>query len=109
MIYLFAGGVSTTYHVLSTESRKYIRNAIPMSGSTGNVWALAKEKNNLELAFRIAKEINGKQLHTYDELVSFLKHVPANKLLAYNEMKTDNDLVEIVFGPVIESECKRVW
>lgn len=77
-----------------------------MSGSTGNVWAMSKEKNHLELAYRMAKEITGKQMKTYDELVAFLKHVPAEKLLPYGELKSKQDLVEIVFGPVVESEHK---
>lgn len=102
------GGVSATYHVLNTDSRKYIRHSIPMSGSTANVWAMAKEKNNLKLAFRMAKEIGGKELNSYDELVEFLKKVPAEKLIPYNgDFSPIHDLVEIIFGPVVESECEE--
>lgn len=75
-----------------------------MSGSTGNVWAMAKEKNNLKLAYRMAKEIGGKELNSYDELIAFFKQVPAEKLIPYNgDFSPNNDLVEIVFGPVVES------
>lgn len=79
-----------------------------MSGSTGNVWATAKEKNNLKLAFRMAKEIGGKELNSYDELVAFFEQVPAEKLIPYNDVPSSNDLVEIVFGPVVESKCRKL-
>lgn len=75
-----------------------------MSGSTANVWAMAKEKNNLKLAYRMAKEIGGTELKSYDELIAFLQQVPAEKLTKYNgDFSPINDLVEIVFGPVVES------
>lgn len=79
-----------------------------MSGSTGNVWAMAKEQNNLELAFRMAKEIGGQELHSFDELVAFFKEVPGEKLNPYNNVPSNNDLVEIVFGPVVESKCQKL-
>lgn len=66
---------------------------------------MAKEKNNLKLAYRMAKEIGGKKLNSYDELIDFFKKVPAEKLVPYNgDFSPNHDLVEIVFGPVVESE-----
>lgn len=99
--------MSATYHVLSAESRRYLKHSIPMSGSTANVWAMAKETNNLKLAYRMAKEIGGTEVRSYAELIAFLKQVPAEELVPYNgDFSPIHDLVEIVFGPVVESMRK---
>lgn len=86
---------------MSHESRKYINNAILMSGALQNTWSIGE--NHLTVAFQIAKNFN-ETIDSYDELVGFLKTVSANDLHEFNFIETDNDILGIVFGPVIESK-----
>lgn len=98
-----AGGVLTHYHVLSTESRKYFRNAISMSGVIDNYWGLSENNHHLELAHQIATEIDEPKT-THEELVEFFKSAPAKNLSEYSTVLKYTPLLQIAFVPVIESE-----
>lgn len=103
MVFIVGGG-AVNLHILSDESRKYFHNAILMSGSAGNVWALSKETNHLKLAYEIAANELNRTLKSFDELVEFFKTVPAFNLHQYLIQDKVDDFFEIVFAPVIESQ-----
>lgn len=100
---LVTGGSSVHFHILSSESQKYFRNAIPMSGVIGNYWAMSEENDHLELAHKIARDL-GEPKNSFEELVAFLKSTPADKLSEYSTIVGSNILFEIPFTPVIESK-----
>lgn len=78
-----AGGASTHFHVLSSESRKYFRNAIAMSGTANNYWAiLPMGRDHLNLARKISKDMN-KFKQSAEDLVELLKSAPAELLTTY--------------------------
>lgn len=99
---LSAGGTSTHLQMFSSESRKYFRNVIPMSGVADNYWALSAKSDYLDLAHHIAKDL-GKTKQTTEELIEFFKSTPGDKLTPYGSMQgfmkrtCDPD-----FRPVIE-------
>lgn len=99
---LFTGGASVHFHIVSAESKKHFRNAIPMSGVISNYWAIS-ENDHLELAHKIAAELDEPK-KTYEELVTFLKATPADKLSEYSTVVASNTIFEIPFAPVIESK-----
>lgn len=96
------GGSSVHLHVLSAESRKYFRSAIPMSGTAYNYWSLSDE-NHLEHAHNIAKEL-GEPKKSDDELVEFFKKVPADKIRNYGKLNLlSQSLLAIPIAPIVES------
>lgn len=103
---LFAGAASVNYHILSAESRKYFRNAIPMSGSVENYWALYEEKDYLRYASVIANDL-GEPQSTYDKLVETLKTIPTEKLHQLSYVSAYDPLFVIKLGPVIESTYSK--
>lgn len=102
-----AGGASTHFHMLSEESRKYFRNAIPMSGSVENMWALYEKSDHLKLAYKIAENY-GEPKHTFDELVEFLKSVPASKISKNASSSISMRTGKLEIAPVIESEFESI-
>lgn len=101
---LSAGGPSTHLHMLSSESRKYFRNAIPISGVADNYWGLNEKSDNLDYAHQIAAELDKPKKST-EELIEFFKSVPAEKLVPYGDVmgfmeRTCNPVLK----PVMESE-----
>lgn len=99
----FAGGASINYQILSAESRKYFHNAIPMSGAVFNFWALFLVKNHLAEAHNIANEL-GEPKTTFEELVEFLKTVPAEKFKKFAISTPDKGVrFQLLYGPVVES------
>lgn len=99
-----SGAVSANYHILSSESRKYFQNAVPMSGSAGNYWALSEEDNHLRRAFQIAEQL-GEPKYSFEHLMAVLRTVSAGRLnqLHFYEANTDDLLSATIFGPVIEN------
>lgn len=89
--------------MLSTESRKYFHNAISMSGVVENHWAWSENNNHLEFAHKMADDFNEPK-NTTDELIAFLKTVPAEKFNAYSKLITSTQLIDVPFKPVIESK-----
>lgn len=103
MNFRFEGGASVHYHILSAESRKYFRNAIPMSGAIANPWALQPKKDYLKSAFKIAEQL-GKPQKSYDELVTFLKTIPADSFNRFCTLVSDDPVkIGLSLGPVVES------
>lgn len=73
-----------------------------MSGSAENAWALSND-DHLKRAFNIAQEL-GKTITDHDELVKFLKTVPAEKLYLFADMETVNNVLsKISIAPIVES------
>lgn len=98
-----SGAASCNYHIVSAESRKYFQNAIPMSGSIENYWAMSPHKDPLEQAFQIARDL-GKPQHSYEDLVAFLKAESADTLNRFSTIGFQkNALLHVEFGPVVES------
>lgn len=96
-----AGGALTHFHVLSAESRKYFRNAIAMSGTVNNYWALSKD-DHLKRAFKIAEQL-GEPKKTHDELIALLKTVPAEKLHSFAVIEDINNIFSTIpLSPVVE-------
>lgn len=77
-----------------------------MSGVAGNYWAMSEHNDHLELAHKIAADL-GEPKKTHEELVAFLKSVPADKLSVYNFEMPSHVLFDIPFTPVVESEFWR--
>lgn len=91
--------------MFSAESRKYFRNAFPMSGTIHNYFALSEENNQLERAFEIAKDL-GEPKTSVEQLIAFLKNAPLKELVNYSICRPSNGLLFCEFLPVIES---MVW
>ncbi|XP_031624710.1 esterase B1-like isoform X2 [Contarinia nasturtii] len=96
-----AGGVSVHFHILSTESKKLFRNAILMSGVIGAYWAMSENNHHLEIVRKIAIDLNEPK-ETYEELLTFLKSAPADKLKEYSTIKAPNGIAIFSFAPVVE-------
>jgi len=97
-----AGGASTHFHLISSESRKYFRAAAPMSGTTFNYWAFSKQNDHTDYAYKMAAEL-GQPKQSYNELVEFLKTVPADKIYQHgNVIDLLKRTARGVFAPVIE-------
>lgn len=100
-----AGGASTHFHIMSAESRKYYKNAIPMSGTVENYWAMSEHNDHVELAYQIAENL-GQPKKNIEELINFLKSLPAEKFNEFSQITARGILFEIPFTPVIErKEC----
>lgn len=77
-----------------------------MSGCTENHWALSSNDEHLKRAFNMAREL-GKTTNDHDDLVKFLKSVPAEKLWPFAEVDVVSNIIsKIPIGPVIESMSK---
>lgn len=99
-----SGGAITHFQVLSGESRKLFRNAVIMSGCAENKWALTND-DHVKRAFSIAEEL-GQPLTKHDELVAFLKTVPAEQLVPFAGMDLANHVVsKLPVAPIVESMC----
>lgn len=100
-----AGSASAHYHVLSSESRKYFRRIIAMSGSAFNFWCLNQEKNHqIDELFSIAEDLEEPQ-KTVDELLAYLKQLPADEFGAYSDFAmVEYRTMKGAFLPVIESK-----
>lgn len=73
-----------------------------MSGVTENWWALSN-LDHLKHAFSIAEQL-GEPKENKEQLIAFLKEVPANKFGQFAPIQTkDNVLFEIPLGPIVES------
>lgn len=108
MIGQSSGAISTHFHILNSESRKYFRNAILVSGSAFNYWATSEQNDHLEFAHKLAKDA-GKQTDQNDELIEVLLTLPPNKLV---EAPPSPGGIQRTFtsriAPVIESNITTV-
>lgn len=101
---MFVGGALAHFHVLSAESRKYFRNAIPMSGTTENHWAWYEHKSQLEISYRMANEL-GEPKEKLNELIEFLMSASAEDLSKYSTIDISDNVFAMPFAPVVESEA----
>lgn len=98
-----AGAASAHFHVLSSESRKYFRNAALLSGTAENSWAIYEGKDHLELVHKIANQLSGKKPNrTLEELIKFMETVPAEKIVDFASIMKKTKSATYI--PVIESE-----
>lgn len=91
--------------MLNSESRKYFRSAVPMSGvSTADT--LYINGNHLCLAKILAKKHNQSDeiVNNIDGLVDFLQKIPRDDLInfSYDIIKFVPNFFESLWGPVIE-------
>lgn len=101
---LIVGGASTNYQILSAESRKYFRNAIPMSGSIGNLWALSPE-SHLTRVHQILEEELGEPKRSNEELLEYFKTAPPQFFNKISRVEVNSGMQYTVpFGPVVESK-----
>lgn len=101
------GAALTHFQVLSAESRKYFRNAIILSGSAENLWAISDD-DHLKRAFNMAQEL-GETITDHQELVEFLKTVAPEKLYRFADgEKIRNVLPYFPIAPIIESVCDSI-
>lgn len=76
------GGTSTHLHMLSSESRQYFHNAIVMSGTADNFWAIYDKSDHLPMAYKIAVDM-GEPKQSLGDLIDFLKKIPSETFQKY--------------------------
>lgn len=101
-MYVFLGGASTHFHMLSSESRKYFHNAIPMSGSIENPWAMSKQNDHVAAMFDVAEKL-GEPKKTFEELLNFLKTASVDTIRKGFPSMELAHTIELFWTPVIES------
>lgn len=94
------GGASVHFQMLSPESRKYFNNAIVMSGTAFNYWAMSPYRTHVDEAHEMANKWNQSQ-HSLTGLVDLLKSVPAQKLIEFSSPPFESTL-NFTFAPVVE-------
>lgn len=98
-----AGAAMTHLHMLSSESRQYFSNAVLLSGSAENFWAFSEKNDHTDLAYKIANDL-GKPKHSFEDLVVFLKTVPAEDIIGYGTIYPRlRRTTRFMLSPVIES------
>lgn len=76
-----------------------------MSGTAESTWAMSDEKDHVSIANYMAENMETPK-NSLDDLISFLKTAPAEKLSEhFHDVILDN--FRIKFAPIIESECKQ--
>lgn len=75
-----------------------------MSGSALNYWAISQEKHHLVQAHKMAEEL-GEPKKTFEELVEFLKTVPAEEFNKIATITADSGAryKSPQFAPIVES------
>lgn len=97
-----AGSSSTHFHTLSSESRKYFRNAILMSGTVDNLWAMYEKNDHLSQAYEIAERMGLESQQSLEELIDFMKTAPAEKVSEYGTSWARTFILEM--SPIVESK-----
>lgn len=95
------GGASTHLQLLSDESRKYMHNAIPMSGTALNSWAMSPSNTHVKEAYAMAAKWNQPQQNVTG-LVELFKTVSTEQILDFIDTSLKPTLT-IIYGPVVES------
>ena len=100
-----AGSASVTYHMLSPMSKGLFNKAIGQSGTCIQDWAIAS--GAVERAFRVGR-ILGKETNDVQELLTFLRSVPAIDLLNMNlRARTPDEKyrgLPMYFVPIVEKK-----
>lgn len=98
-----AGGSSAHFHILSSNSRKYIRNVISMSGVADDYWAINNKDDHWKLAYEIANDFNETQISPND-LIQLLTSVSPQSIVYYgNSPSFVSRICNAKFAPVVES------
>lgn len=101
-----AGGASTHFQTLSSESRKYFRNAIIMSGSAENYWTYSSHSSHLDLTIEMASDL-GEEHPPFDRLVELLQSAPADELTEYGSVSNlVSRTFSLMYAPLIERKWK---
>lgn len=104
-----AGGASTSYHLISDMSRGLFDKAICQSGVCLSEWSYGLYGR--QRAFQLGKLL-GKDTEDADELLTFLRTLPVNKLVKLQLPQLDVEHIDIndliLFGPVIEKSDLKV-
>ncbi|KAJ0180163.1 hypothetical protein K1T71_004754 [Dendrolimus kikuchii] len=104
-----AGSVSVTCHMLSPMSKGLFNKAIAQSGTAFDDWAIGKDAVNR--AFRSGKVL-GKDTNDKDELLAFLRSLPAIDLarLTIKTKTADEQFrgLSMYFTPVVEKKFGSV-
>lgn len=97
------GAVSVHYHVLIPQSRKLISGAICLSGTAFLRYAYLDEKSHYKKMLAFARKEN-KSIEHMNELIEFLKQVPAQKFVDETSQKSFGMTLIFDWAPVLESE-----
>ncbi|CAI6351175.1 unnamed protein product [Macrosiphum euphorbiae] len=95
-----AGSACVHYHTMSPQSTGLFQKAIMQSGCAFNIWAL--NENHRVVAFKLANNL-GCLSNDPEEIVKYLKNVPAIDLVKESIFKDETDYLEYKFAPTIES------
>lgn len=74
-----------------------------MSGSVLSYRSIAPVENHLAHVHKMAEKLDEPK-KSYDDLIEFLKLIPAEKFNKYAEITFDNPRFTILYAPVVESE-----
>lgn len=72
-----------------------------MSGTALNIWSYT-DRNHTKIAYQVASSLGG-PTETFEDVIEFLKKVPAKELDQYGWAGGDHKTFKIPIGPVIES------
>lgn len=102
------GGALVHYHILSTESQKFFKRAIAMSGTALAYWASSEERNHQALLYQTFE----KQLNHSKDPKDMLKFMKEAEVLEILQLPLSGPLVvngptHIFFTPVVDSELSN--
>lgn len=89
--------------MLSSESRKFFRNAIVMSGTAESIWSMSNEKNHINIIYELF-ERSGDTNKSLDHIIEILKSASPRYIVSsvsYFEMFFGT--AKLKFAPIIES------
>ncbi|XP_022165143.1 bile salt-activated lipase-like isoform X2 [Myzus persicae] len=96
-----AGSASVHYHTMSPQSTGLFQKAIMQSGCAFNPWAF--NEDHKVTAFKLAKNV-GCSSSDPEEIVKYLKNVPAIDLVKGTQFKDETAFMDYKFVPSIESD-----
>lgn len=86
--------------MLSAESRKYFRNAIPMGGSAFAPWAMNIENDNFDYAIELAKTLTNSS-QNIDRLIEAVVAAPTEDIVKFTEFDYTSRRT-VYFKPTVE-------
>lgn len=97
------GAASVHFQVLSAESRKYFQNAIMLSGTAFDYWAMSDDNDYFDIPYKVAEYL-GKPTTQSDELVEILQSETPENLMEFTLAMTQptTRTVKFLFAPCIE-------
>lgn len=89
--------------MLSSESQKYINNAILMSGTAETIWSMSNTNDIISWAYKYAAD-DGQPKQSIDELIDYFKSAPSSKFSNTPLIESTTFITFVFkFAPVIES------